>query len=103
MQHTRAGMGEYQLESLFNHWSYYHGGCRHSSYTCICASGSNGSVLHYGHAAEPNAKTIRAGDLCLFDMGTEFNCYGADVTTTFPASGTFTPDQRMVYGAVFGT
>lgn len=53
-------------------------------------------------AGEPNEKTIKAGDLCLFDMGTEYTCYGADVTTTFPASGKFTPDQRMVYEAVLG-
>jgi Xaa-Pro dipeptidase len=102
MQHTRPGMVEYQLESLFNHWCYYYGACRHSSYTCICATGPNGSVLHYGHAGEPNAKLIKDGDLCLFDMGTEYTCYGADVTTTFPASGKFTPDQRVVYEAVFG-
>lgn len=102
LQHMRPGMSEFQLESLFNHWCYYHGGCRHSSYTCICASGNNGSVLHYGHAGEPNAKTIRDGDLCLFDMGTEYQCYGADITTSFPANGKFTPDQRMIYGAVFG-
>lgn len=28
MQHTRPGMVEFQLESLFCHWCYYYGGCR---------------------------------------------------------------------------
>jgi Xaa-Pro dipeptidase len=100
MQHTRAGHMEYQLESVFHHWCRYHGACRHMSYTCICASGHNGSILHYGHAGEPNSKRVRPGDLCLFDMGTEFHCYGSDVTTTFPADGKFTPDQLIVYNAV---
>jgi Xaa-Pro dipeptidase len=61
MQHARPGLAEYQLESLFRHWCYYHGGARHLSYTCICASGHNGSVLHYGHAGEPNAKVVKDG------------------------------------------
>jgi len=38
--------------------------------------------------------------MCLFDMGSEYTCYGSDVTTSFPANGRFTPDQRMVYEAV---
>jgi Xaa-Pro dipeptidase len=100
MQHTIAGHMEYQLESVFHHWCHYHGGCRHMSYTCICASGHNGSILHYGHAGEPNAKRVAKGDLCLFDMGTEFHCYGSDVTTTFPEGGKFTADQLVVYNAV---
>jgi len=100
MQHTKPGHKEYQLESVFQHWCYYHGGCRHMSYTCICASGHNGSVLHYGHAGEPNSKRIQKSDLCLFDMGTEYHCYGSDITTTFPASGKFTSDQLIVYNAV---
>jgi Xaa-Pro aminopeptidase len=38
--------------------------------------------------------------MCLFDMGSEYTCYGSDVTTSFPANGKFTADQRMVYEAV---
>lgn len=100
MQHIRPGMKEFQLESLFRHWCYYHGGARHMSYTCICATGDNASVLHYGHAGEPNGKTVKAGDLCLFDMGSEFHGYGSDITCAFPASGVFTADQRLVYESV---
>ena len=101
MQAARAGMAESQLESLFKHWSYYYGGCRHASYTCICASGGNGAVLHYGHAGEPNARRLARGDMCLFDMGAEYACYGADITTSFPEGGRFSPAQRVVYDAVW--
>jgi Xaa-Pro dipeptidase len=100
MQAVCEGMVEYQLESLFSHWCHFYGGCRHNSYTCICASGLNSSVLHYGHAGEPNARTLGQGDMCLFDMGGEYACYGADITTSFPVSGKFTPAQRVVYDAV---
>lgn len=100
MRHIKPGMKEYQLESVFLHHAYYEGGCRNPSYTCICASGPNGSVLHYGHAAAPNDRTVKDGDLCLFDMGAEYHCYCSDVTCSFPANGVFTEDQKIVYNAV---
>uniref|UniRef100_A0A670K283 Xaa-Pro dipeptidase n=1 Tax=Podarcis muralis TaxID=64176 RepID=A0A670K283_PODMU len=77
MKAVKIGMKEYELES-----------------------GHNSSVLHYGHAGAPNEKTIEDGDLCLFDMGGEYYCYGSDITCTFPANGKFTPDQRAIYEAV---
>ena len=40
--------------------------------------------------------------MCLFDMGSEFHCYGSDITTSFPANGVFSADQRVVYEAVLG-
>ena len=100
MKSIRPGMTEYQLESVFKHYCYYNGGARHMSYTCICGSGENGAVLHYGHAGAPNEKTIQDGDICLFDMGCEYYCYSSDITCSFPANGKFTPDQRMIYEAV---
>ncbi|KAL3001990.1 hypothetical protein AAZX31_08G029900 [Glycine max] len=56
MRNTKAGMKEYQLESIFLHHTCMYGGCWHCSYTCICATGDNSAVLHYGHAAAPNDK-----------------------------------------------
>jgi len=94
------GVKEYQLESTFMHHVYHNGGCRNVAYTCICASGHNSSILHYGHAAAPNDRTVRDGDMCLFDMGAEYHCYCADITTSFPANGKFTEDQKVVYSAV---
>jgi Xaa-Pro aminopeptidase len=33
-------------------------------------------------------------------MGSEYACYGADITCTFPANGKFTAHQKIVYNAV---
>uniref|UniRef100_A0AAA9U062 Xaa-Pro dipeptidase n=1 Tax=Bos taurus TaxID=9913 RepID=A0AAA9U062_BOVIN len=63
MKAVKVGMKEYEMESLFEHYCYSRGGMRHSSYTCICGSGENSAVLHYGHAGAPNDKTIQDGDM----------------------------------------
>ncbi|KMZ73097.1 Xaa-Pro dipeptidase [Zostera marina] len=91
---------EYQLESLFLNHIYMYGGCRHCSYTCIAATGENASILHYGHAAAPNDRTLRDGDMALLDMGGEFHFYGSDITCSFPINGKFTSDQCLIYNAV---
>uniref|UniRef100_A0A8C6CMD4 Xaa-Pro dipeptidase n=1 Tax=Moschus moschiferus TaxID=68415 RepID=A0A8C6CMD4_MOSMO len=88
------------VECLFEHFCYSRGGMRHSSYTCICGSGENSAVLHYGHAGAPNDKTIQDGDMCVFDMGGEYYCFASDITCSFPANGKFTPDQKAIYEAV---
>ncbi|XP_029043596.2 xaa-Pro dipeptidase isoform X1 [Osmia bicornis bicornis] len=100
MQMVKPGLAEFQMESAFQHYVYYNGGCRHVSYTCICGSGHNASILHYGHAGAPNNKVINDGDMCLFDMGGNYCGYAADITCSFPANGKFTADQKIVYNAV---
>ncbi|XP_076182460.1 dipeptidase C isoform X2 [Ptiloglossa arizonensis] len=100
MHLVKPGLAEFQAEAAFMHYVYFTGGCRHVSYTCICGSGSNASILHYGHAGEPNNKVIKDGDMCLFDMGGNYCGYAADITCTFPANGKFTADQKMIYNGV---
>lgn len=63
MRMAKPGLSEYQCESEFLHHCYSKGGCRHVSYTCICGSGVNASILHYGHAAAPNDRVIQDGDI----------------------------------------
>ncbi|XP_024889937.1 uncharacterized protein LOC112466210 [Temnothorax curvispinosus] len=100
MRSVRPGMPEYKAEACFLNYVYAVGGCRHVSYTCICGSGHNSSILHYGHAGAPNAKVIQDGDMCLFDMGGNYCGYAADITCSFPANGKFTEDQKLIYNAV---
>ncbi|WJX48218.1 Xaa-Pro dipeptidase [Trifolium repens] len=100
MRKAKVDMKEYQLESIFLHHTYMYGGCRHCSYTCICATGDNSAVLHYGHAAAPNDKTLEDGDMALLDMGAEYHFYGSDITCSYPINGKFTSDQSLIYNAV---
>ncbi len=66
-------------------------------YHSILASGAHATTLHWSH----NHGSLRSGELLLADMGVEGDdLYTADVTRTLPLDGTWTPTQRMVYGAV---
>lgn len=100
MRSVRPGMKEYQLEAQFQSFVYSRGGCRNCSYTCVCGTGDNSAILHYGHAESPNNKDIDDGDMALLDMGAEYACYCSDITCSFPVNGRFTEDQKLVYGAV---
>jgi Xaa-Pro aminopeptidase len=66
------------------------------AYPTIVASGENATILHY----VDNRCALAAGDLVLVDAGCEYAHYTADITRTWPASGTFTPPQREVYARV---
>lgn len=93
-------MVEQQLESMYKSWTSYYGGARHVAYTCICGSGNNGSILHYGHAGRPNDRTMSAGDLSVLDMGAEYIGYATDITRSYPVNGKFTDDHKIIYNAV---
>ena len=100
---TKPEMMEYQLEANFRHFAYYNGGARHCGYTCICAAGTQGATLHYGHAGAPNDKHVKPNNMLLLDMGAEYHCYGADITRTFPSDGKFSEQQRNIYNAVLAS
>ncbi len=66
------------------------------AYEPIIGSGKNACVLHY----LTNDKPCLDGELVLMDVGASYANYSADITRTYPVSGTFTPRQRAVYEAV---
>lgn len=69
------------------------------SFPSIVASGKNGTVLHYNQ----NSGALKDGDLVVIDIGAEFNNYCADLTRTYPVSGSFTKRQKELYDIVLKT
>ena len=95
MQYCRPGMFEYELEGELNH-QFVRGGARYPAYLSIVGSGANACTLHY----VTNNSKLREGDLVLVDAGCELEYYAADVTRTFPVSGRFSREQRILYELV---
>ncbi|KAJ4538294.1 hypothetical protein HRR78_008178 [Exophiala dermatitidis] len=71
-------------------------GAHEQAYHSICASGTSCSTLHYIRNDQPLRERLNI----LLDAGAEYNCYCADITRTFPISGTFTPESQTIYDIV---
>ena len=95
MKNAKAGMKEYELEAYFD-FACKTKGVKDLGFRTIAAAGKNATILHY---VENNSE-ITDKDLILFDLGAQWNYYNADITRTFPVSGTFTERQKEVYEAV---
>jgi Xaa-Pro aminopeptidase len=95
MRRTLTAEHEYQVQATIEFTFRDLGACCWG-YPSIVASGANATTLHYPSADAP----IDRGGLMLFDVGADVRGYTADVSRTFPAGGTFTPEQRAIYEAV---
>jgi Xaa-Pro aminopeptidase len=95
MRVGKPGAFEYELDAVID-YTFRRGGGSGPGYTSIVGAGTHATVLHY----VTNDAQIRDGELVLVDAGCEYDHYTADITRTWPASGTFTPAQRAVYDIV---
>ncbi|CEG79726.1 hypothetical protein RMATCC62417_14156 [Rhizopus microsporus] len=88
---------ESELEARFR-WICAKNGLPKQCYIPIVASGPRAAVLHY----TDNDKVIPTGphDLILVDAGGERQCYGSDITRTFPVLGKFSQEAKAVYSIV---
>ncbi len=86
---------EHQIEGLFR-FAIKDYANTEPAFDTIIASGPNATILHYPH---PKDK-VADGALVLCDLGARFDGYSADITRTFPASGSFNSLQKEVYEAV---
>ncbi|ENQ3079848.1 aminopeptidase P family protein [Bacillus sp. WLY-B-L8] len=95
LKHAKEDMMEYELEAHFD-FTLKSSGIKHHAFNTILASGKNATVLHY----EDNDSKINKGDLVLLDLGAQKDYYNADISYTFPASGTFSDRQKQIYNIV---
>jgi len=95
MQATRPGRFEYEIEAAAM-GVILAGGATSAAYAPIVGSGPNTCIWHY----DKNSRRVEAGDLVLMDFGACLDRLAMDITRTWPASGTFTPDEKKVYRAV---
>lgn len=61
-------------------------------YQPIVAAGMNAATLHY----RPKDVIIKDSEMVLLDMGCSIGYYASDISRTFPASGKFTAEQRVI-------
>ena len=72
------------------------GGGARMAYPPIVGSGPNSVILHYPDAN----RTMQAGEVLVNDTACEYRGYAADITRTYPVSGTFSPEQKALYEIV---
>ena len=95
MRDGQPGRREYQVQAEIEYAFRRRGGTG-PGYGTIVAAGANATILHY----RAGDAELKDGDVCLVDAGGEYGFYTADVTRTFPISGTFSSAQRAAYEVV---
>ena len=95
MRAVEPGFEEFQLQSVIEH-VYEMEGAQFLGFSTILAWGPNTTVLHYGR----NDQSIQDSGLVLIDTGAAWQHYSADVTRTFPVSGSFSARERELYELV---
>ena len=86
---------EYELQAALEYEFMRLGGAR-PSYGSIVGGGIRGTQLHYMR----NRGDLTPGDMVVLDAATEYEGYAADITRSIPVSGTYSPDQRIMYQLV---
>jgi Xaa-Pro aminopeptidase len=92
MRSTEVGVPERALAALFQFISKREGAQELAYETIIMA----GPHHHWGHYHRHD-RTLEDGDFIILDAGPDYAYYNADISTTFPANGQFTVEQRALY------
>jgi Xaa-Pro aminopeptidase len=89
---TEVGMPERALAALFEFVSKREG-AQELAYETIIMAGAHHPWGHYHR----HDHTLEDGDFIILDAGPDYAYYNADISTTFPANGRFTPEQQALY------
>ena len=89
---TRTGMSEKELAAVFQYVCLKEG-ANDLAYNTILMSAEN---HRYGHYHKHN-RILKDGDFVILDAGPDYGYYNADISTSFPANGKFSPRQKELY------
>ncbi len=89
---TRVGVAEKALAAVFG-FVTQKAGAQDLAYSTIIMSGKNHA---YGHYHEHD-RVLESGDFLILDAAPDYLNYHVDISTTFPASGRFSPRQKELY------
>lgn len=92
IQSARPGLAEKALASVFEFVCGL-GGASGQAYYPIIMSGKNLAYGHY-HAYD---RVLQTGDFVVLDAGPDYGDYHVDISTSFPASGSFSARQKELY------
>ncbi|MBL9078343.1 MAG: aminopeptidase P family protein [Planctomycetes bacterium] len=96
MRAAAPGRYEFQLAAVAR-YVFALRGAGPDAYAAIVGAGPNGCILHYNACS----RQLQQDDLIVMDYAPTVQGYCSDVTRTFPASGTFSPEQRRLVQDVY--
>jgi len=97
MKSTRPRTTENELAALFE-YICKKDRAQELAFYVILMSGDN---HRYGHYHKHN-RVLENGDFLILDAGPDYGYYNADISSTFPANGKFSPRQKEVYELAYG-
>jgi Xaa-Pro aminopeptidase len=92
MKATAVNVKEKYLAALFQ-YTCKKEDAQEIAYGTIIMSGEN---MPYGHYNRYN-RTLEEGDFVILDAGPSYKYYVVDISTSMPANGKFTPEQKEYY------
>ncbi len=97
MKATRPGISEKELAALFE-YTCKREMAQELAFYVILMSGPNHAFGHY----HKHDRILNSGDFIILDAGPDYGYYNADISTTFPANGKFSPQQKKLYEMAHG-
>ena len=98
MRASRPGMREYEYKAIFDS-ALTSSGVLAPAFPPIISAGENNFYIHY-HSYTGTAKD---GDMILNDVGACWDGLCNDVSRGWPANGTFSPRQSLLYTCAYNT
>lgn len=93
---VRPGVSEKELAAVFQYVCQMEG-ANDLAYNTILMSAENHRYGHY----HKHDRILENGDFVILDAGPDFGYYNADISSSFPANGKFSPRQRELYSLAY--